>query len=191
MVRRWRLIGYFPILYNPLRGAQGTGAEPAEVVLIKLEVTLGGLPPPQRNGGPPPPRLPLPPPEQLTLELGRTIKWASDKDLAFVQRHPSVTLAQAEIIHALAELQHTRLGLHRPCSFTLTNVMAIIESPLSLTFSVAIADLFTRRFDPARCSSSISSPLPPSRSLSLAGALPPSLFLSPILSLSLSLSLPL
>jgi hypothetical protein len=42
-----------------------------------------------------------------------------------VQRHPSLTLMQAEVIHALAELQHTRLGLQRPYSFTMTNVMQV------------------------------------------------------------------
>ena len=61
---------------------------------------------------------------RVSVELGR----ANDNDLAFVQRHPSTSLMQAEVIHALAELQHTRLGLQNPYSFTMTNVMQVRAS---------------------------------------------------------------
>jgi len=120
----------------------GTDNVPAEVCLMKLEMDFTFNDSDQYD------KKPLPGVEQMCNELQHGLKWLNERDFELSSKYRQISLTQAEVINALASLQHTRLGLHDPYSFTATNISLMIERQQLLPHVIAIADLFLERFNP-------------------------------------------
>ena len=77
----------------------------------------------------------------------RRLRWVDERTLGFAQRHQDLGLLRAEVIVALASLAHQVLTRENPFAYSSDRVLALVERHIEHT--LAIADLFVARFDPA------------------------------------------
>jgi len=121
----------------------GSGDCPADVLMMDLSVRLPE-PGVQLEG-----KTAVPHPKQFKAELQRVVKWLDDQCFDLAGTYPEISFTQAEIINCLCSLEHSRLGIHDPYSFTRTNINQMIRRPQLLQHVIAISDLFIAHFNPS------------------------------------------
>jgi len=85
--------------------------------------------------------------EVLCSEAARAVKWVDDRTLQ-LGAEKGLTLIEAEVVHALASMQHGRLAKRDPFAFALSRLYQIVESEQALPTAHAIARLVLDRFNP-------------------------------------------